>query len=278
MFLETGRIVPQPEFQPEVQPPVQTAPTEAAALPVFSDEDARFVQVAAIASLEVDARTLLQQPLNWDLTGDEPAVLILHSHATEGYADTENYRSSDPEENMVSIGAHLAQKLEGAGVHVIHDTKLHDLPSYDDAYTSARSSIAGYLAQYPSICLVLDLHRDATVDATGAQYGQTVATKDGNAARLMLVMGTELGGQAHPLWQENLALAAKLQAVLEKQTPGLCKDIQLRSSRFNQDLSPGALLVEVGAAGNSREEALAAVELLGDAILSLAQGTAAQSE
>jgi stage II sporulation protein P len=85
----------------------------------------------------------------------------------------------------------------------------------------------------------------------------------------MLVMGTN-----HENYEENLSLALKLHAQLEEQWPGITRPLQLRASRLNQDLHPGALLVEVGAAGNSHAEALTAARELAKAIIALRSGTA----
>ena len=89
----------------------------------------------------------------------------------------------------------------------------------------------------------------------------------------MLVVGTDYGGLRHPQWQENLSIALKLQIQLEELCPGICRNINLRTQRFNQDLSPGAMLVEVGASGNTRQEALRAAEVLAKGIISLAHGS-----
>ena len=95
-------------------------------------------------------------------------------------------------------------------------------------------------------------------------------------ARLMLVVGTD-SRLSHPDWPENMALAVKLHALLEKKYPGICRPISFRSQRFNQDLSTGALLIEVGAAGNTRQEALAAARLLGKTILEMSGGATTNS-
>jgi len=122
--------------------------------------------------------------------------------------------------------------------------------------------------------MVLDIHRDAAEDGSGEQINYTVQTDKGESAKLMLVVGTDAGGLEHPLWQENMALAVKLHAQLQKANPDICRPISFRASRFNQDLSPGALLVEVGAAGNTRQQALVAAEILAEEILGLAKGSA----
>lgn len=286
IFLETGRLVKTPAAQPKPEQPQPTEPTEITEDPgpvqaVFSGADTALVTIRNAPGYPVDVEALLQQSLTWDLTQNGPSVLILHSHGTESYTKTEDYaetsayRTLDTDYNVVSIGSAIAATLEEGGIEVIHDTSLHDYPSYNDAYTHARESIRAYLEQYPSIRLVLDIHRDSSADSAGVQYGATVPSSRGEAARLMLVMGSDAGGLSHPNWQENLSLAVKLHALLEKQTPGICRDIILRSSRYNQDLSPGALLVEVGAAGNTRQEALLAGQLLAEGILALSYGTAA---
>lgn len=288
LYLETGRlyrpVVPEDATTPETVEQTQTLPEEtlpeidAPAQAVFAPEDALLVDVNSVCGYPADTQALLGQPLSWDLTASEPTVLILHSHATESYENTENYtpsgdyRTLDANYNMVSVGAYLTQLLEEAGVNVLHDTTLHDYPSYSNSYNESRSAAKAYLEQYTSIRLVLDLHRDSVATTSGKQLGYTVSTSQGTAAQLMLVVGTNASGLNHPNWYENLSLAVKLHAQLEKQCPGICRPISFRSQRFNQDLSPGALLIEVGAAGNTRQEALLAAQHLAQTILSMSGG------
>ena len=278
LFLSSGRMVtqtadpaPDPEENREEEPA-----DPAAAIPVFGENQETLVQVNA--PWPVDTLDLLRQPLEWDLAGEEPTVLILHSHATEsyekeaGYEETSPYRTLDTNYNMVSVGERVAQLLEAGGIRVIHDRTLHDYPSYNDAYGNARQTVADTLAQNPSICLVLDLHRDAAEDASGRQKVSTATVEGNECANLMLVMGSDSGGLSFPDWERNLALAVKLQAQLEQTYPGLCRPIKVVSGRYNQDLSTGALLIEVGTAGNTHEQALRAAEYLAEGILALAKG------
>lgn len=291
-YLETGRdvrfSVSQEVFSDgfvESPPPVipeATQETEPAPLPAFSD--ASGIEMYYACSRRPDIEALLQQPLTWDLATGDPTVLILHTHTTESYTksgedytESSAYRTLDENYNMVSIGDRVAQILEQSGITVLHDRELHDYPSYNGSYTDARKSIQAYLEEYPTIQLVLDLHRDASDGANGQL--RTAASVDGEtSAQLMLVMGTDASGLTHDHWEENLALALKLYAQLELQAPGITRPIVLRSQRFNQDLSTGALLVEVGAAGNTHAEALLAAEQLADAIAALAKGTGAGGE
>lgn len=287
LYMETGRKVMafhSPQDVPgEISPPGLTitlpqtdlAPDRA----VFSPEDAEAVEVHSYCGYSVDPQALLAQSLSWDLTRDGPAVLILHSHGTESYTRTEDYvesssyRTLNENYNVVSVGERIAQVLEAGGVEVLHDKTLHDYPSYNASYNYARKSIEEYLKEYPSIRMVLDIHRDAVESSSGKQISYTVDVAGEKAAQVMLVVGTDAGGLKHPDWSDNMALAVKLHAQLEKNVPGICRPISFRTQRFNQDLSTGALIVEVGAAGNTRQEALLAGELVAQSILDLAYGS-----
>ena len=283
LYLHTGRVI-RPVTVTDTAPslPEPTVPAgsflpegeELDTRAAFSREDADLVELINFSGQTVDIPALLTQPLYWDLTGEGPTVLILHTHATESYVNFQDYRSLDPDYNMVSVGNRLAELLESRGIGVIHHTAYHDQPSYNAAYEQSRMTIKDQLAKHPTIRLVLDLHRDAVTDQDGRQLAYTLQTPKGTAARMMLVMGSGSGGLRHPNWQENLSVAVKLQAQLEKNTPGICRPVALRASRYNQDLDPGVLLIEMGAAGNTRQQALLAAEFLADAIFDLANGAA----
>ena len=282
LFLETGRYV-RPSEIPEQKTPIFTpAPQKSEdppVLPVFSQTDADLVEIRNTSGYDVEAAALLENNLNWNLHADTPTVLILHTHGTESYTKTENYaettkyRTQDTGYNVVSIGDRVTELLENAGIRVVHDRTMHDTPSYDYSYTAARQATAKILSQYPDISLVLDLHRDSMESSSGNQITATVPTPKGDAAQLMLVMGSNGNGQNHPDWEKNLSLAVKLHAQLEKSCPGICRPLQLRAQRYNQDLSSGAVLVEVGAAGNTRQQALLSAEYLAQAIIALAYGS-----
>lgn len=291
LYLETGRVVrtakPQVFESLENREPtriqeetIPTEPQESFQPVAFGQEDAALVEVNSVCGYDADLPAFLQKPLAWDLTGQEPTVLILHTHGTESYEKTEDYtetsayRTLDTDYNVVSIGTELKKCLESGGIRVIHDTTMHDHPSYSSSYSHARTKIRSVLEENPSIALVLDIHRDSVENSSGEQMRFTVDNAGKTAAQLMMVVGTDANGLEHPNWRENMALAVKLHVQLEKNTPGICRSISFRSQRFNQDLSPGALIVEVGSAGNTHQEALEAARLLARAIMELSQGTA----
>ena len=271
----------QPGEMPEPTVPQPTIPAPVV-LPTFTAADLSLITMryASGCKYRPDLETLIRKQLDWDLDSGAPTVLIVHTHGLESYTKTkgQNYlecgtfRTRETEYNMVAVGHILAQKLEAAGIRVIHDQTLHDDPSYSAAYGNARKSVQQYLAQYPSIQLVLDLHRDAATYSDGTQYATSVMVDGEKIAQLMLVMGTNASGLHYPNWQDNLSVALKMLAQLEKIAPGITRTTTLRSSRYNQDLHSAMLLVEVGSAGNTLHQAKAAAEILAEAIIALKDG------
>ena len=155
----------------------------------------------------------------------------------------------------------IARIFQEMGIAVIHDKTLHDSPSYNDAYDNARTGIEGYLEQYPTIQMVLDIHRDALVDSDGTVYKPVLQIDGVKTAQVMLLVGTDDAGATFPDWTEHLALAMEIQQEMNSLWPGLARPITLRTARFNQQLTKGSLLVEVGSHGNTLEEALAGARL-----------------
>lgn len=212
----------------------------------------------------------LLEPFAAQLTPEEPQVLILHTHGSEAYTPapgTEvvwsgNHRTTDSRYNVVAVGDAMAEVLGEAGISVIHDRTLYDYPSYSGAYDRSLAAIQSYLAQYPTIRFILDVHRDAIEDGQGNQYKVVSAIEgEGTAAQLTLVVGSDGGGLTHPHWKENLRLAVAVQQDALACYPTLMRPILLRNSRYNQHATTGSLLIEAGAAGNSPEEAALAGRL-----------------
>lgn len=265
----TEQTLPEPEApeEPQTAAPTETAPTEteAPSISAFTAEEAEAIRFRGNCTYAVDKAALLLQPLDWP---DEPGpkVLIIHSHSCEAYTQSEghayipseNYRTLDLEHNMIAVGDALAEELAELGVEVIHDRTLNDYPSYNRSYAAAREKIAAYLEEYPSIVMVLDLHRDALdepVRETVERDGQTLAP-------LMVVVGTDEGGLSHPHWDRNLSCGLKLQALGNRDAPSLFKALSFRQSRFNGDMTPGSLIVEVGSTENTLPEAVASMAYL----------------
>lgn len=229
------------------------------------------VYIANRAGKQPDAPALAQAKVSFSLS-DGPQVLILHSHATEAYTPqgkdvytpSDPYRTTDCGYNMVRVGEEMARTLRSHGLEVIHDTTLYDYPSYNEAYDRSLAAAERWLTQHPSIQVVLDVHRDALVAEDGSLYKAVCVEQKETCAQVMLVVGTDGTGKYHPLWQENLTFAMHLQRRLLDDYDALARPMVLRSSRFNQHLRPGSLLVEVGTHGNTLQEALLGARLFAE--------------
>lgn len=267
---------PDPEDSAEVR--TTTAPSSIVEQTLTGSDSSAYVSADGVylrnyTSYEVDLTTLAAPELTLSDT-EEPQILLIHTHTTEAYTmdgadiyvETGTARTTDNYYNTVRVGEEMARVFRQAGFSVVHDTQLYDYPEYNGAYTRSGASVEAWLEKYPSIRVVLDVHRDALVAENGTVYKTTAEADGEKVAQCMLVVGSDAGGQAHAGWRENLALAVQVQHRLNERWPTFARPIVLRSSRFNQQLSPGSLLVEVGAHGNTLQEALSAGRLFAQAM------------
>lgn len=209
-------------------------------------------------------------------------VLLISTHATEAYEPADvgyydksyNSRSTDNNTNVVAVAARIAEKLREAGIGVIHDTQQYDYPSYNGAYDRSGEAIRQYLAEYPTIKVVLDVHRDAIENADGDRVKPVVEIDGRKAAQIMLIAGCDDGTMDMPNWPENLRFGAQLQNACEFLYPGLTRPMGLSYRRYNQALCTGSVLVEFGGHANTLEEAQYAGELFANALVQMLRGCA----
>ena len=208
-------------------------------------------------------------------TADEnTTVLILHSHTSESYTPSEqfqfsytsNARTQDENYNMTRVGDLLTSELEALGINVVHNRTIHDYPNYNSSYQNAYETIMAEKKQTPNIQVVLDLHRDALYSADETPYG-LVETIDGEAvAQVMSVIGTDELGLVHDGWRDNLSFAFYLQRHFLEISENFARPLNLRTSRFNGQTAPGAVIIEVGSSGNTLDQALAAAKHIARAV------------
>ncbi len=222
----------------------------------------------------INTNELLKEKLEFNMKAAGPKILIVHTHGSESYtAEGKNFyvegtgdRNTDTNFNVVRVGDAIAKVFEKAGIEVIHDRTMHDIPSYNGSYASSLKSIERYTKEYPSIQIVLDIHRDAIVYEDGTK-AKTVTKIDGeNTAQLMFVVGTNEGGLSHDNWRQNLKFAIKLQNSINKKYPSLMRGINLRRERFNGHITKGSLIIEVGTSGNTLNEAVRGATLASEVI------------
>ena len=264
---------PDDPEDPEVLPAVTTAPEDIVGrtlTPVSGDgyDSAQGVYIENRPGLDLDVAALASADQSLELPEEGPQVLIMHTHGSEAYTPdgTDTYvptgecRTLDTAKNVVRVGDEIARVLTEMGLTVVHDTQLYDYPEYNGAYDRSLAAVEAWLEQYPSIRVVLDVHRDALVGEDGTIYKPITTVGGEQAAQVMLVMGSN-ALYDHPGWQENLSLAVKIQKEMNTLWPTLARPIGLRENRYNQQTTTGSLLVEVGAHGNTLQEALAAARM-----------------
>lgn len=186
-------------------------------------------------------------------------IIIYHTHTCESYTPTQennyiasgNFRTIDLNFSVSRVGDELTKYLLSFGFNVIHNKNYHDYPAYSGSYSKALITINEIKKQNPNSELIIDLHRDAL---SNSEYGPTVKLGDETVSQLMFVIGTDGGGLEHPNWLYNFKLAIKIQEKANEMYPGLFKPIILRNSRYNQHVSKGAFIIEVGATGNTLEQ------------------------
>ena len=243
--------------------------------PVLDAADkAATITVNNETSYDVDVAACLASVTAIRADGDGPQVLIVHTHGSESYtpdaafpySPSENTRTTDTRYNVVRVGDELQKVLADNGVQAVHIRNIFDSPTYSGSYDRSLAAIEEALSEYPTIQVVIDVHRDSILTDDGIAY-KTSCTIDGTEmAQLMFVVGTDEGGLYHPNWQKNLNYVTGLQYRLNRSYPGLMRPVNLRTQRFNQHASAGSMLIEVGSSGNTMTEALAAIRLFGQTL------------
>lgn len=281
--------LPEEPVEPEAPPEFPDNGVAARTLSPSSPEGylvAGDVYINNRSDLELDA-SIFHETFAAALAEEEgPQVLIVHTHGSEAYTmppgqeyvPSGESRTTDSQFNVVRVGDEIAAVLEAAGLEVLHDAALHDYPEYSGAYGRSLETVERYLEEYPTIRFVLDVHRDAISDGDGSPY-KVISSVDGrSAAQMSFVIGTDGGGLEHPQWRENLKFAAAVQQELAERYPTLMRPITVRNSRYNQHTTTGSLLVEMGAAGNSLDEALLSARLLGEVLAEVILETGAEAQ
>ena len=196
-------------------------------------------------------------------------ILIYHTHTCESYTQTNdnkykasgNFRTTDLKYSVVRVGKELEKELKSLGFNVMRNETKHDYPAYSGSYERSLKTIKSMLNKIKNEAeIVFDIHRDAI--GSSSNFAPTVEINGEKVAQLMFVIGTNDGGGKHPNWKNNLKFAVKVQEKANQMYPGLFRSINLRSATFNQKVTNAASIIEVGATGNTLEEATASMKYL----------------
>lgn len=263
---------PSPSREPnaaDLDPNIRTVTVAPSSTDGYCYSDGVYIKNGT--KFDVDVRSYLEAVPEFE---KKPHILIVHTHACEAYyPDGENMyeptdveRTEDTNFNVVRVGDELETLLSDRGFTVEHIREIFDYPSYNGSYTRTLKAIQSALDSDKDISIVIDLHRDAIAGADGSTW-RTISEVEGKlAAQSMFVVGTDEGGLDHPNWRQNLLLAVHLQKYITDRYPTLMRPITLSPSRYNQHATSGSLIFEVGTSGNTLDEALYSIQLLGGAM------------
>ena len=262
------------QVEPDLQPPAQDG--DIVEMTAGGKEGSQYIRQGELylynrTSKALDASIFSSGTVDVPL-GEGPQILIVHTHGSEAYSQTDGdlyeesdpYRTTDCTHNVVRVGEEMATVFRAHGFQVIHDTTLYDYPAYNGAYERSLAAVEDWLGQYPTIKVVLDVHRDALVGSNNEIYKLVTTEAGQKVAQVMMVIGSDENSGAHPRWKDNLAFAVLLQKSLLQGYTSLARPIVLRSSSYNQQVSPGSILVEVGGHGNTLTEAIDGARMWAD--------------
>ena len=227
-----------------------------------------------------DVEELLSQDLPFEIDDSRQVqVLVYHTHTCESYMseDTGEYyddfypRSTDESQNVCAVGEAIINELKSRGIGAVHDTTLHDYPSYDGSYDRSYDTVQEYIEKYPEIKVTLDIHRDSMTADDDTKYKPTCLYDGKKAAQIMIMTGRNVEDDRFPFWEENLIFAVKLQQKCDEFYEDFARPLNLGDYTYNMNVNNGSLLIEVGTDANTLEEAVRSGEMLGNALSSVLQ-------
>lgn len=209
----------------------------------------------------LDEEKLSKIPIGTELKNSQPTVLITHTHISEGYEGGGTVKD---------VGDELADILaKRYGITVVHDVNPYDQvdgkENIEGAYERMEASVLGILEKYPTIEVVIDIHRDSIVD------DQKIVSyvNDEIMAALMMVNGvcSAENSPQNEFMMENLALSLKVYETANEFYPGLLRKNYIKPYRYSTHMKPLSMLIEVGFQNNTLEEALNSMEPLADTLV-----------
>lgn len=239
-----------------------------------------FYTVTSITSLTDDMlrpTEFLEKDMTVAHDNSSPQILIFHTHSQEAFSDSVE---GDPDTSIVGVGTYLTEILEQKyGLNVIHDTSVYDLVDgkldRSKAYTYSEEGVQKILDQYPSIDVVIDLHRDGVADTT-----HLVTDVNGKqTAKIMFFNGLSYSNMngpisylSNPYRDDNLAMSLQMQLLGNAYYPGFLRRIYCNAYRYCLHMRGKSMLIEAGAQTNTYEEVKNAMEPLADILNKLLTG------
>ena len=235
------------------------------------------VKVQNRTDKSIDIEKILQEGANLSIKDkSKPTILIYHTHTHECYVALDNgsymqgetTQSENEALNVIRVGNAICARLEAAGFCVIHDTEIHDA-DYNNAYAHSGKTIDKILKKYPSIEVTIDIHRDS-IGVQGDKTARTSVVKEiggKKAAQIMIISGCEENNiTGFPHWYDNLHFALGLQKQFSEDNPGLARPLYFADRKYDMYKTKNSVLIEVGADGNTLEQAVYSGKMLGETL------------
>lgn len=258
--------------------PIDPLYVKAINLASYNNDEEPSITFINTTSFSINLDSLLNKNITTHISNNgSPVVLIIHTHGTESfvpndknyYFNDSKFNSTDITKNIVSVGESFCKVLEENNIPYIHDKTMYDENSYKLAYKNSGIAVKEYLEKYPSIKYVIDIHRDTISDSNNIYQKPLTTINNKDAAQIMFVVGTDAGGANHPKWNDNLSVVLRYQEIINRKYPTLARPIYIHTSSFNQYYLPTMMLLEIGASGNTLEEAKYSAELSADCLIEL---------
>jgi stage II sporulation protein P len=186
----------------------------------------------------------------------KPSIAVYHTHSDESYVPSDGKESIEGNGGIYDVGAAFVTKLESMGFKVDYNEANHN-PHDVNAYNRSRKTAASLMKNVPTA--IIDIHRDAVPPNV---YQANVKGQDVTKIKLVV-------GRTNPNVKSNMEFAKNIKAVMDKNAPGLSGGIFIGKGAYNQDLSPRAMLIEVGAHTNNKAAAEKGVQMFAEILPSV---------
>ncbi|WJY28517.1 MULTISPECIES: stage II sporulation protein P [Sporosarcina] len=201
---------------------------------------------------------------------DRKKILLHFTHSEEAYepitkAADGKVAVSHKTENITKFGETLRLQLDAMGAEAdilpvdIQKEMVKQKIPYHRSYKAIRPYLEKALAgkEYD---FVFDIHRDSVPAGK-----TTVEYEENRYAKIAMVVGQE-----HPQYKKNYRAAKDLAAQMEAIVPGITRNILLKGGpgvdgKYNQDLHPGFILIELGGIGNTEDELNRTIAVIAEA-------------